>query len=164
MYQHDAKQVAAAKAEKYILAIIKEVESLIPLVFEPDLPSNDVPFWHPFEHEIWQRGEEIRQLLNVHKKLRNKDNILDKIFEVSINRRLKKGRQSFIMLLGNVDSKRYGANLITQLDDRCVYGHIIDAVYKMKLPEFVEAIKPYCDDEEAWIRNKAKKYIEKYGN
>lgn len=153
--------------EKKVLKIIKEVETLIPPTLEPNLlPNNllpNIPEWHSFEHKIWQKGEAIRQLLKGQKKIRTQSNISDKIFEISTNRNAKRGRQSFIMLRGNIDSKKYGARLISQLDDNFVYGHIIDTIYKMKIPEFVEIIKPYCNDKEAWIRNKAKKYIEKYG-
>lgn len=63
-----------------------------------------------------------------------------------------------------MDSRKYGAGLISQLDDNFVYGHIIDTIYKMKASEFIEIIKPYCNDKETWIRNKAKKYVEKYGS
>lgn len=152
--------------EKEILKIIAEVESLIPLTWEPHLPPNNllpnVPEWYSFERTIWQKGEVIRQLLIGQKRIRTLPIILDKIFEIATNRNIKRGRQPFVMLLGNTDSKKYGAELISQLDDPFVYGHIIDAIYKMKAPEFAEIIKPYCNDKETWIRNIAKKYIEKH--
>ena len=54
--------------------LIKETSIVIPKELLPDLPPSlynpNVHGWHDFEHEIWAKGESIRQLIyNEHKKL-----------------------------------------------------------------------------------------------
>lgn len=120
------------------------------------------PEWYPFESQIWKNGERIRQLFLIVKKLKNKESIFDKLFKIATNRNAKRGRQSFIMLLGGVKYSKYSPELIKQLDDDNVDGHIIDAIYKMKVDEFTEDIKPFTDHKFTWVRNIAKKYCKKY--
>ena len=151
--------------EDQILRIIQETEALIPEVFLDDLEINSMskqPEWCPFESQIWKNGERIRQLLLADKKLRDKESLFAKLFKIATNRNAKKGRQSFIMLLGSVKHSKYSSELIKQLDDDSVDGHIIDTIYKMKVYEFTKEIKPFTDHKFTWIRNIAKKYCKKY--
>lgn len=152
-------------AEEKILKLIQETQSVIPEMFLENLEINSVskqPEWYPFEHQIWKNGEEIRQLLLKDKKLRNKENLFDQLFEIATNRNAKRGRQSFVMLLGSVQHSKYSSKLIKQIDDDNVNGHIIDTIYKMKVDGFTEQIKPFTSHKITWIRNIAKKYIHKY--
>ena len=151
--------------EDEILKIIQETKVLIPEVFldnlEIDSMSNQ-PKWYPFESQIWKNGERIRQLFLTDKKLRNKESVFDKLFEIATNRNAKRGRQSFIMLFGSVKHSKYSSQLIKQIDDNSVDGQIIDTIYKMKVTEFTKEIKPFTNHDFTWIRNIAKKYIEKH--
>ena len=151
--------------EDQILKIIHETEVLIPALFLDNLEINPMfkqSEWYPFESQIWKNGEKIRQLLLTDKKLRDNESIYDKIFEIATNINAKRGRQSFIMLLGNVKHLKYSAELIKQLNDDNVDGHIIDTIYKMKFYGFTKEIKPFIDHKIIWIRNLAKKYCKKY--
>ena len=151
--------------EDEILKIIQETKVLIPEVFldnlEIDSMSNQ-PKWYPFESQIWKNGERIRQLFLTDKKLRNKESVFDKLFEIATNRNAKRGRQSFIMLFGSVIHSKYSSQLKKQIDHNSVDGQIIDTIYKMKVTEFTKEIKPFTNHDFTWIRNIAKKYIEKH--
>ena len=103
------------------------------------------------------KPEAINQILLDDKEL------LKKILEISLNRNSKRGRQPFIMLLGNTNCKAFSEDIISQLNDKFVYGHVIDSIYKMRVNKYVKEIVQFCSDETTWIRNTAKKYIEKYG-
>ena len=156
------------ETKKKILALISEAEDLIPQNIEPDLPPskdlNGVPEWHGYERKIWEHGEKIRQLLNEHKALYEDKDLFDRIISICLNRNSKRGRQSFIMLLWNKSNARYAERLIKQLDDKSVYGHIIEGLNKMKVPGYSTSIKPFSLDKTTWIRNQAKKYLQQYGS
>ena len=83
--------------------LLKEAEEKIPDTELPDLPylkeAPDVHDWYTFEHEIWDIGEEIRQLTVQNKKKFNEEQI-GRIIGICLDKRVKRGRQSFVMLLG----------------------------------------------------------------
>ena len=148
-----------------IMEYMREVVSLVPDRLEPDLPPSkmfpDVPEWHSYEFKVWQLGEKIRQILAVDTRLRDDKEIVKLIVEVASNRRLKRGRQPFIMLLENKRYAGYASLLISQIDDKFVYGHVLNTIIKMQVWDYECEIEPLTSDRSAWVRNKAKIYIEK---
>ena len=99
------------ETKNIILEKIKEAESLIPGSYIPNLMPTEliknVPAWHHFEHEIWKIGEEIRLLLLDVPSLRKDQDIHTGIIRIAVNRNAKRGRQSFIMLLGYKFCRHY---------------------------------------------------------
>ncbi len=152
--------------KRKILNLIVEAENLIPMEFEQNLlPSKlfpRVPEWHIYERKIWENGEIIRQLFSESKVLFKDQAIISRILSICLNRKSKRGRQTFILLLANKDCEMYAHKLIPELEDTFVCGHIITCIYKMENGKYVDKVKPFCDVEETWIRNIAKKYILKY--
>lgn len=154
------------ETRKHILELVAKAEAAIPSEVLPDLPpgpyTSGASDWHGFEHQIWRLGEEIRQLLVESKSLR-KDTDLQRAFSrVACNQRAKRGRQSFIMLLGYVYCMQFASDIAGQLADHHVAGHVIDTLIKMQCPSYIKDGEPFTCDKITWIRNKAKKYIEKY--
>ena len=147
------------KADK----LISQAEKLIPKTFETDLPPTKliphVPDWHSFEHEIWRLGEELRQLIKTNLTIRKEDELFRRILKVCTNKNAKRGRQSFIMLLGAKQFSRFAADLITQVDDKFVDGQVICTIQKMHVAGFDSEVKPFIEHKHAWIRNAAKKYL-----
>lgn len=141
-------------------------EGLIPEKTLPDLPCMEleptVNDWHDFEHEIWEIGEQIRQLMLQERKELNKEQA-DRVCKICVDIRAKKGRQSFIMLLGKKRYVSYAHNIIVVLTDEDVVGHVISSLYKMGASQYIEQIKPYTNHAITWIRNEAKRYVQKYG-
>ena len=140
-------------------------EGLIPTEELPDLPfmelAPDVHDWYKFEHQLWDVGEEIRQFLSKNKNKLN-ENQIERILEICLDKRAKRGRQSFVMLLGRKIYCSYADRIVTLLNDGDVDGQVIDSLYKMGANEYVELIKPFLTHKQTWIRNEAKRYIKKY--
>src|SRR5437868_6114333 len=97
------------QAKQKILDIVSEAKKLTPSLLESNLPDFEkgIPAWHDYEHKIWQLGERIRQILLQNKKLRKDSDIQRGILSICVNKNSKRGRQSFIMLLGNVNCAAY---------------------------------------------------------
>ena len=114
--------------------LLLSAENLIPEETLPDLPYMDlaptVHDWYDFEHELWEIGEEIRQLiLSEHKEMNTEQ--ADRVCKICVDIKAKRGRQSFVMLLGKKRYKSYADKLSSALTDTDVAGHIISAIYKM---------------------------------
>ena len=145
--------------------LLTRAEALIPEENLPDLPfmdlAPDVHDWYMFEHELWEVGEDIRQFLLENK---NKLNVsqIERIVKICLDKRAKRGRQSFVMLLGKKIYNSYADMIVTVLNDDDVDGQVIDTLYKMGAKEYVEQIEPFLSHNRTWIRNEAKRYIQKY--
>lgn len=143
--------------------ILTEAESLIPNEALPDLPFMpevpDVHDWYRFEHDLWNKGEETRQLIFESKKKPNQDQI-QRICDICTNPFAKRGRQSFVMLLGRKCYAQYAPVIAPFLSDDDIAGHIVDTLYQMETPDYVSQIQPFTKHNRTWIRNIAKKYID----
>ncbi len=118
--------------------------------------------WYHYEMNLWQKGEEIRHLLKNSKKHPSEVQI-NRILEICLNQEGKKGRQSFVLLLGRKQFASYASRITTLLDDPDVNGQVIDTLYKMGVSDYVDEMKAFLNHDKTWIRNCAKKYVEKYG-
>ena len=145
--------------------LLTKAESLIPEENLPDLPfmelAPDVHDWYMFEHELWEVGEDIRQFLLENK---NKLNVsqIERIVKICLDKRAKRGRQSFVMLLGKKMFCDYAEQIASLLNDDDVDGHVIDTLYKMGATGYADLIEPFLTHNRTWIRNEAKRYIQKY--
>lgn len=145
--------------------LLTRAEALIPEENLPDLPfmdlAPDVHDWYMFEHELWEVGEDIRQFLLENK---NKLNVsqIERIVKICLDKKAKRGRQSFVMLLGKKIYNSYADMIVTVLNDDDVDGQVIDTLYKMGAKEYVEQIEPFLTHNRTWIRNEAKRYVQKY--
>jgi hypothetical protein len=146
-----------------IIRLTDQALALVPLVYVPNLPEikgmSGVPDWHEYERKIWSIGEEIQQILVNHKQLKIDTELLDLFLKVCLNRNAKRGRQSFIMLFEHNYCAVYADQLITQMDDEFVYGHVLRALNKMQADGYALIVLNHQDDKIAWIRKQAKKYL-----
>ena len=151
--------------DKKLDKLLTEAELLIPDEELPYLPymesAPDVHDWYAFENELWGKGEEIRQHIVLGKKKLKKEQI-ERIVSICMNKNAKRGRESFILLLGRKCYIDYAEKIATLLTDADVDGHVIDTLYKMGAEGYTSQIAPFTSHNRTWIRNKAKKYIEKY--
>ena len=122
---------------------------------------NDVHDWYMFEHEIWGIGEEIRQLTVKYKKKFTKEQV-ERIINVCLDKRAKRGRQSFVLLLGKKVYQKYSDKIAPLLDSDDIDGHVIDTLYKMQAGQYVDLIRPFMNHKRTWIKNTAKRYVQKY--
>ena len=151
--------------DDHLETLLTKAEKLIPNEELPDLPymdvAPDVHEWYQFEHQLWDVGEEIRQLIAEHNKKLNEAQV-KRIIEICLDKKAKRGRQSFIMLLGRKCYSAFADVIIHLIHDDDVDGHVIDTIYKMQVGQYVEKVKPFLNHKRTWIRNEAKKYIQKY--
>lgn len=154
-----------AEFDARIDSVLLYAERLIPKKSLPDLPYMElaptVHDWYDFEHELWELGEEIRQLILSERKELNAEQT-DRICRICENVKAKRGRQSFVMLLGKKRFLTYADRIAHILPDDDIDGHIISTLYKMGASQYVDLIKPYADHRITWIKNEAKRYIQKY--
>lgn len=145
--------------------LLSKTEANIPQEMVADLPYMkqfpDVHEWHDFEGKIWDMGEQIRQLVFTSKAYFNNDQI-NRILHICLDKRAKRGRQSFVMLLGKAKYCQFAHALIPLLEDEDVNGHVIDTLYKMRAGGYVSLITPFLKHKRTWIRNTAKKYVQKF--
>ena len=160
------EKITKLETKQKVLELIEKAENLTPEKMEKDLPNMkdhpDVREAHFYENEIWRIGEEIRVLILEHKGLRKDDFINDKIISFCLNRNSKKGRQSFIMLLWYKHNQKYAERLASLINDKYVYGHIIEGLNKLQIEGYCEKVSEFKNDEKKWIKKQANKYIEKY--
>ena len=78
-------------------------EGLIPEKTLPDLPCMELELtvndWHDFEHEIWEIGEQIRQLMRQERKELNKEQA-DRVCKICVDIRAKKGPTKLYYVAG----------------------------------------------------------------
>lgn len=152
--------------KEQIILKIENAERLIPEVLVPDLPGQeecpDIPEWYSFEHSVWSAGEQIRSIFKNNPKLKKDPEIQEKILEICLRPEAKRGRQSFLLLLGSTHCSNYSDEIADLLKDDNVCGHAIDTLLKMNAGNYVKQIEPLTSHKITWIRNNAKKYIQKY--
>ena len=116
-------------------ALLAAANSRIPAHSLPDLPSTPalpgVPGWHEEELALWNQGEAIRQLVRTARKKLNRTQAAE-ILDICKNRNAGRGRESFVMLLGQRAYAEYAPQIAALLDDRDVGGHCVYTLYKMK--------------------------------
>ncbi len=151
--------------DKKLNQLLSESQALIPAEALPDLPfmdgAPDVHDWYEFESKLWEKGEDIRQLILQAKKKPTKQQA-DKILEICMNINGKRGRESFVMLLGKKQYAHYAEKIASLLSDTYVDGHVIYTLYKMGAEGYSVQIEPFTKHNRTWIRNLAKRYLQKY--
>ena len=147
--------------------LLNSSEELIPDENLPLLPfmelASDVHDWYAFELQLWDTGEKIRQaILNEHKEMNREQS--NRVLNICLNKNAKRGRQSFVMLLGKKRFSPYAEKISVLLSDDDVDGHVISTLYKMGTTDYEEKIKPFLNHNRSWIRNEAKRYINRCDN
>ena len=164
--QIERPKLTKIETKKRVFELIEKAEKLTPKTFEKDLPNlkelPNVREMHHYEHKIWDLGEKIRQLIFEHKGLRKDKELNDRIMKFCLNKNSKRGRESFIMLLWYKHNQKYAEQLVGLINDKYVYGHIIEGLNKIQIEGYCKEVSPYKTDEFNWIRKQAKKYVEKY--
>jgi hypothetical protein len=157
--------LASSATPDEIIAAAREALRLAPAQFPADLPVSKIsrqPEWHSFEHSCWKHGEDIRQKLFKAPRLRGNAQIVAAILEVIEQRNLRRGRQSFVMLLGTVKAAYAASRVALWVEDPDISGHAIDTLLKMRVSGYAGVVRPHVSAKHAWIRRKAKAYLERY--
>jgi len=149
-----------------ILDACQRVLAGTPKFFPPNPPTNKdlrgEPDWYGFEHTAWSIGEGIRLSLKANPKLKTDEEILNMIVHVIKAVNLRRGRQSFVMCLEFAGAAKHAADIAGFLSDHDIQGQVVNTLLKMKAKGFTGQVAPLLGSKQAWIRNYAKTYIERY--
>lgn len=116
--------------------------------------------WRSYEMRLWELSEYVRRYLRMNRNIRGRCDILDLIASITADRSLGKGRQNFILVLGQYGGEAYADVLGALLSDPDVFGHAVKALTRMKTPNYIERIKAILSESRVgWIRAAAKKYL-----
>jgi hypothetical protein len=116
--------------------------------------------WYSFEYNIWRLGENLRNIIkkrNFKKSARVEKTIID----VLMNNRYGKGRETFALLVGEFKFHLSDKQIEILLEDKDIYGHLINSLRKLKIKGFDEKMKSIINSEKGWIKSEAKKYLDK---
>jgi hypothetical protein len=156
----------ADSVRERILDACSAALALAPDSYPEDLTTTEsltgAPGWYPFEHKAWSIGEDVRQWLLRQPKLKRDPSIQQAIINVIRCVNLRRGRQSFVMLVGFTAAQGWAPTIAEYLDDPDIYGHALDTLLKMRAPGYAARVQPLLASKFTWIRNLARKYMERY--
>lgn len=118
------------------------------------------PDWKGYETDLWRLSEELREFFRNNRKLRGKNAFLDAIVRIASDSRFGKGRQNFVLILGEFGKGEYGDVLGKLLSDVDVYGHALKGLIRGKTLGYERSVAAILEKEKlGWIRSAAKKYL-----
>ena len=149
-----------------VIAVAERALRLAPAKFTTSLPTQKelrgAADWYPFERAAWAMGEHIRHAFLNKPSLRSQPEVLKAIVKVIAQTHLRRGRQSFVMLLGTVKAAHLAPQIALFLSDTDIEGHVVDTLTKMRAGGYSVHVKKHLGSKYAWIRNKAKRYVERF--
>jgi HEAT repeat protein len=146
-----------------ILKILPSIVIAFPDQFTVEHKGNQI-IRHRYETLIWEIGEIFRQVLKKHKRLRQEPNLFSSLARVTLDTQFGKGRESFVMLLGQYGDQNMVGTLVQLLKDEEVQGHAVYALRLLGAPEVQDSVRPFLKSPKTWVRNEAKKYFQKFEN
>jgi hypothetical protein len=161
------REIFVMAASDELLQLCQRAIEMAPRDFPDDLPTTaglaGAPAWYPFETRAWDLGERVRQMLVATPKLRQDSQVQDALLYVVECRNLRRGRQPFVTNLGYAAAAPLAARLVPYLRDRDIDGQVVGALIRMKVGGYSSEVALLVTARHAWVRNLAKKYIERFG-
>ena len=118
------------------------------------------PDWLEHESLTWELSELVRLWLKARRSSIERDGVLDAVAHLVRNERHAKGRQNFVLLLGECGGVRYGETLALLLGDPNVAGHAVKALMKSQTPGYTAQVqKVLSKAKAAWVKTAARKYL-----
>lgn len=158
--------IEAYETPTAVVAACHTARDLAPAIFPPDLAPDplipNVPAWYEFEREAWAIGETLRHSLKANPTFKRDPSVIRAILEVLQARNLRRGRQSFVMLLGFSSASTHAPLLASFITDPDIDGHVIDTLLKMRAVGYAPQVAKFTTHSQAWVRRLAKRYVERY--
>lgn len=117
--------------------------------------------WVGHENLAWSLGESIRQVLCRRRTLRSDQALWQALEAVATDRSVGKGREPYVMLLGQYGGRDRAPVLFRLLDDPEVVGHALYALRLLAVPGAEVRARELEGSGRSWIRNEARKYLKK---
>ena len=115
--------------------------------------------WYQYESLLWTLGESARRLLQRLRPLRRERLFWQAAEALVEHAPYGKGRESWVMLLGQYGSAERVPVLLRLLEDPEVLGHALYALRRLRAPEGRVAAERLLEAPRAWIRQEARKYL-----
>jgi hypothetical protein len=116
--------------------------------------------WLEYEILLWQLSELVRTWVKGNRKRGEIKCVLDAVAAIVLDKRLAKGRQHFILILGEYGGKGYADMLGQALNDPDVSGHAVKALVRSRAPGYVTLVERLLSEPKpAWVRSAARKYV-----
>jgi HEAT repeat protein len=87
------------------------------------------------------------------------DTVVDELIELALDRSHGTSRQMLMLALAKTKDERVIDPLVRLLNDGQVAGHAVIALGKLKAKTTLDAIRPFLNHGETWIRKEAEKAI-----
>lgn len=139
------------------------LSSLCERIYTAFFRSEDDKLLKSFEREIWMVGSELLETFKKNKKISLSEDLLEEILKIIEEKKYGRGRESFVMLLHYFKNKPQVEHcLSTLLEEPILYGFAIGKLQKLKLFSYLVKVQDiFANEKKSWIRQAAKKYIEK---
>lgn len=133
-----------------------------PADLTPDRFTGGAGAWYGFENAAWKIGETIRLSFQATPRLKRDPSALNAVVDVVRCRNVRRGRQSFVMALGFTGAVRRAPAISEYLADPDIDGHVVGTLLKMRAAGYGQAVAPLLDAPHAWIRNLARRYLDRF--
>ena len=156
------KDPAAHSADEIVAALDllrEEIATRKSRVSSPG--TDDAPAWYEHEDAAWQVASWIRAYLRKRRQHRGRSDLMDQVARFASDPRLGKGRQNFILVLGDYGRGLYVDDLIPQIDDDEVAAHVWSTLGKWRIPGLEDKASVLLDSSDVRLRRNVRKYLER---
>ena len=139
------------------------LSSLCERIYTAFFRSEDDKLLKSFEREIWMVGSEVLEVFKKTPRISLSEDLLQEILHIINQKKYGRGRESFVMLLHYFKNKpQVDYCLSALLEEPILYGFAIGELQKLKLFSYLVKVQDIlANEKKSWIRQAAKKYIEK---
>jgi hypothetical protein len=121
------------------------------------------PDWHGYESALWEISEDLRAYLRSHKAIRGRHALLDAVAEIVADSSYGKGRENFVLVLGQYGGHHYADVIASGLGDPNVCAQALRALRKMKDGRFVHTARRLENDPPTGAtRTEARSYLKAF--
>jgi hypothetical protein len=118
------------------------------------------PDWLGFETALWEISEDLRAYLKAHKRIRGKHTLLDAVAAIVADASYRKGRENFVLVLGEYGGWAYADSIAQLLDDADVSAQVLAALRKLKDGRFLrQARELEAQPPTPATKREARKYL-----
>ncbi|MGA7617678.1 MAG: hypothetical protein WBX15_21140 [Thermoanaerobaculia bacterium] len=128
----------------------------------PEFLEETAGSWNALDTTIvvWNIGESIRSALKANRRLRSGEEFWTAVEAIAGDARYGRGREPFVLLLGQYGGKKRADLLVRLLDDEAVTGQALHALRLLGSKSGIFKARLLADSPVTWIRSEARKYLQ----
>lgn len=118
------------------------------------------PDWYGYETALWDVSEDLRAYLRSRRAIRGRHPLFDAVAKIVADASYGKGRENFVLVLGQYGGHHYADVIATGLGDPDVSAQALHALRKMKDGRFVQLARRLENDPPTpATRTEARSYL-----